>query len=403
MSRRPVRVIVGTAIALLAAIGGTAACAAPSSPRLLENATPVAIVDSGETKQQRIQTPSDDAVAERLRTMSLEQKIASLLVLHTPGTDGAAQRAFIDAYGLGGVILMGDNIPGTVAELAAMTSQLVSDPAFPPLIGIDQEGGEVTRVEDRAPGADVLKNEPVRATRDAFTTRSFLLSRAGVNLNFGIVADVTNDPSSFIYDRALGTDASAAAERVAAAVSAEGTRVLSTLKHFPGHGAATGDSHVGVPTSDIGLEQWRAEVAPPFQAGIDAGAEFVMFGHLSYSAIDPAPASISSRWHAILRDELGFDGISVTDDMLMLQNSGDPAYSNPSENAVAALAAGNDALLFVLPQDPSTVGVDVGGMIADIAAAVRAGRISEQGIDGSARAMLALRHLGAVDRGISEP
>src|SRR5690348_15402020 len=85
----------------------------------------------------------------------------------------------------------------------------------------------------------------------------------------------------------------------------------------------------------------RGSRAPRFEAGIDAGAELIMFGHLRYTAVDAAPASLSPAWHALLRDELGFDGIIVTDDLSMLEHSGDPAYADQAANAVAAVAAGN--------------------------------------------------------------
>jgi len=205
-----------------------------------------------------------------------------------------------------------------------------------------------------------------------------------------VVADQTADASSFIYDRVLGTSAEAASERVAAAV--EGERdVASTLKHFPGHGASTDDSHTTIPTSDMSLEQWTATQAPPFAAGIAAGAEMVMFGHLRYTAVDAAPASLSGAWHDILRDDLGFEGVIVSDDMLMLQRSDDPTYANPSANAIAALVAGTTLLLYVLPADPSTVGVDIDRVIDDIVLAVGDGRIPRQTIDEAAQLLLELR------------
>src|SRR5690606_5636003 len=142
------------------------------------------------------------------------------------------------------------------------------------------------------------------------------------DVNFGIVADVTADRGSFIFDRVLGTGVASAAPRVAAAVAGEQGVVGSTLKHFPGHGAVAGDSHVSVPTTGMSYDEWRATQAPPFEAGIDAGAEFVMLGHLRYTAIDAVPASLSAEWNRILRNELGFDGVIVTDDMSMLERSG---------------------------------------------------------------------------------
>ncbi len=338
-----------------------------------------------------------DAAATALAAMSLEQKISSLLMLHTPGVDGAALRAFVDRYRLGGLILMGDNMPGgtdstDLPALEALTATIRGTDAFPPLIGIDQEGGDVMRIgPDPAPGADTLRGLPAAATADAFLARSALLASVGIRVNFGVVADVSADPNSFIYTRSFGADAAASGERVAAAVVGEGRRVLSTLKHFPGHGAAPGDSHHAVPSSPMGLDEWRAAEAPPFQAGIEAGAEFVMFGHLAYGAVDPAPASLSREWHRLLRDELGFEGLAITDDMRMLQDSGDPRYADPIANAIAALAAGNDVLLLTLPADPATVGVDVDAMIAGVAGAVASGQIDEAQIDASVLAVLRLR------------
>ncbi len=167
--------------------------------------------------------------------------------------------------------------------------------------------------------------------------------------------------------------------------------MLSTLKHFPGHGATNGDSHRGVPSTALGRTDWLAEVAPPFRAGIAAGAEVVMFGHLAYTAVDPRPASLSPEWHAILRTELGFDGVAITDDMLMLQQSGLPQYADPVENAISALSAGNTMLLYVLPADPAAAGVDIPLMITGIAAAVDSGRIPLATIDDDVRRLLVLR------------
>ena len=287
---------------------------------------------------------------------------------------------------------MGDNVPGTPAELAALTSAVQADPEAPVLMGIDEEGGEVQRLPwDGTAGAEALRAAPADAAEDAFATRAATLSDAGVDVNFGIVADVTADPSSFISGRVLGADPQAAADRVAAAVAGERGAVLSTLKHFPGHGAAPGDSHDSVPTAPLTVEQWRAGPAIPFEAGIDAGAELVMTGHLAYPAVDAAPASLSPEWHRILREELGFDGVVVTDDMLMLQANGLPEYADPGENAVRAIAAGSDLLLYVLPADPSEFGISVGGLVDSIVAAVHSGRLDEARLDDAVERVLELR------------
>ncbi len=336
--------------------------------------------------------------------MTLTEKIASLLMLHQPGTDAARLGSFAADNGLGGLILMGDNVPGAPEDLGAMTAELSVDAALPLVIGIDQEGGEVSRLtNDPAPGAEVLRAQPVQATEDAFRSRGALLQSEGVSVNFGIVADVTNDPGSFLYGRVLGSDPAAASLRVTAAVDGERGRVLSTLKHFPGHGAAPGDSHRSIPSTSLGYQDWLTDVAPPFQAGIAAGAEMVMFGHLAFPAVDARPASLSPAWHTILRDTLGFTGIAITDDMLMLQGTGLPEYADPTENAIRALAAGNTMLLYVLPENPGRVGIEVPALVAGIAAAVESGRIDRALIDDDASRLLLLRRQLAVRSSAGDP
>ncbi|MDQ4137377.1 MAG: glycoside hydrolase family 3 protein, partial [Actinomycetota bacterium] len=189
----------------------------------------------------------------------------------------------------------------------------------------------------------------------------------------------------FIRSRTLGDTPAAAAPRVAAAVQGERGRVLSTLKHFPGHGVAPGDSHSSIPGTGMGYDEWRETHALPFEAGIGAGAELVMFGHLRFDAIDDAPATLSARWHDILRDDLGFDGVAVTDDLSMLEHSGEPEYADPVQNAVQALEAGNDLLLFVGH-------LDVDAAVRAVTEAVESGRIPEERLDQAALRVLALRH-----------
>ncbi len=323
--------------------------------------------------------------ASRLQSMTLEQKIASMFVVHVAGSDPAPVQGYLAANGAAGVLLLGDNVPGSTEQTAAFTAALQVGEGLGTVIAIDEEGGIVARLSaDTFPAAETLKNEPVEATAEAFRQRAALVHQAGANVNFGIVADTTADPSSFIYDRVLGTDAASASDRVAAAVTAEDGQVLSTLKHFPGHGQVPGDSHDSLPSTDVSVAQWQADDAPPFQAGIDAGAPLVMFGHLVYTAVDTAPASLSPAWHSMLRDELGFEGVTVTDDLLMLEASGVPAYADRTTNAIAAVNAGNDLLLY-----NSTL--DLPPLVAAIASAVRSGTIAESTVDDAVLRDLVLR------------
>jgi beta-N-acetylhexosaminidase len=323
--------------------------------------------------------------------------VRSLFIGHVSGVNPEGMRLAVThvtsgGAGWGGIILMRDNVTPDPAEVAALTASVIAEPELPPIVAIDQEGGDVVRLSfDPYPGANELRNQPVSATAEAFTGRGELLASVGVNVNFGIVADVSSDPGSFIYNRTLGESGAESAGRVSAAVTAEQAAVASTLKHFPGHGRSADDSHSGIPASGVGAEEWRASDALPFSAGVEAGARFVMFGHLLFPAVDAAPASLSATWHDVLRQDLGFRGIAITDDLLMLQASGDPRWSDPYANAVAALAAGNDALLYVFPADPASVGIDMGALAGTLVQAVDSGVIPPAQLDASVLKMLMFR------------
>jgi len=381
MANAGVRGILGVA-AIGLAVALMAGCTAPP---------PVLRLASG-----AIARPVDPIVQyadARLSVMTLDEKIESMLMVHVPGLDVSALAAFASENHVGGLILMGDNVPDPAADLASMTSGMSAEPGLPLLLGIDQEGGIVRRIDtDTAASAEELRFLDPDASRDAFATRGALLQSLGVSINFGIVADVTGDPDSFIYERSLGSTAADAAARVAAAVEGERGTVLSTLKHFPGHGVSPGDSHSSIPTTQISLDEWRVDHEPPFAAGIDAGAEVVMFGHLQFDAVDPQPASLSPMWHDLLRTELGFEGLIITDDMSMLQNSGRDDLVDPYQNAVRAVAAGNTMLLYVGP-------VDVPGVVAAVRDAVQAGTIDEALIDDAAWRILAARRVASGQTG----
>lgn len=333
-----------------------------------------------------------------MQNMTLQEKVASLLVLHTPGTDAGQIHDFIAQYNVGGLILMGDNIPQSHEALHGITVAIYGDDAkLPRLVATDQEGGTVQRISgDTFASALDLKTQPASATYKAFEERSHLVQSVGVTLNLGIVADVTADAHSFIYPRVLGTTPQAAADRVQAAVQASRNKTLSTLKHFPGHGETGADSHASVPTSNISMSEWRQRDAVPFEAGINAEADVVMMGHLRYSSIDMVPASLSAKWHGVLRNDLKFQGVIMTDDMIMLQNSGEAAFINPVQNAISALAAGSDLLLYVLQnQGDPTSQIDPQQLIDGVVAAAQSGKIDMTQLDQSVKRVLELREQSA--------
>ncbi|WP_203579561.1 glycoside hydrolase family 3 N-terminal domain-containing protein [Microbacterium hibisci] len=379
-ARRPA--LLGALLAITATL--CAACAA--APQEARTPTPTAPPSARPTAAA---TPeAADPAAAAVAVMSLRDRAASVVMGHIPTTDPAALRSYMESDRLGGFLVMGANVPGDPAALQALTAAMTIDPALPPLIAIDQEGGDVSRLPwDDLPAPYELQQADPSATETAFAGRAALVRQAGIPLNFGIVADVSADQGSFIHRRALGTTPDAAAARVAAAVRGEKGTVFSTLKHFPGHGAAPGDSHSSIPSTAMPKDQWLAGDAVPFRAGIDEGADLLMYGHLAYTAVDPAPASMSAEWHRIARDELGFDGVIVTDDLGMLQASGLPEYADPVANAVTALAAGNDLVLTVVHSTPETAPAIVDG----IAAAVESGVLAEERLDEAATRVMELR------------
>jgi beta-N-acetylhexosaminidase len=379
------------AVALTAAVPAAAASAADAEPSP-EPTTGVVRVEAADDPGLR------DEAQRAVAGMSLRERAASVVMGHIPTTDTAALREYMESSGIGGFILMGANVPSSEQALREVTAALTVDPAMPPLLAVDQEGGDVSRLPwDAFPSALDLKDAPPAAARDAFAARAALVQRAGIGVNFGVVADETDDPGSFIYRRALGTTPDAAADRVDAAVTGEGGAALSTLKHFPGHGAAPGDSHRGIPATAMTKDQWEARDGLPFRAGVDAGAPLLMFGHLAYTEVDAAPASLSAEWHRIAREELGFDGVAVTDDLGMLQASGDARYQDPVGNAVAALAAGNDLVLGVMFSDAQTATRTVDGIVA----AVESGALPAERLDDAATRVVELRlGLAADGRGL---
>ena len=368
------RVSLFAAMAVAAAI----ACAA-CAPATVSKPTPTVSPSDSATPTPTPSETGPPTAAEIVAGMSLRERAASVVMGHIPTTDTAALHAYMESGGLGGFLLMGANIPADEAALRTLTQSLTVDPGLPPLIAVDQEGGDVSRLSgDGFPAPYELQAADPAAVEAAYAGRANLVRQAGIGVNFGIVADVTADPGAFIHRRILGTTPDTAAERVAAAVRGEQGTVLSTLKHFPGHGAAAGDSHSSIPSTPMTLEQWRAADARPFEAGVDAGAPLLMFGHLAYTAVDAAPASLSPAWHRIAREELGFDGVTITDDLGMLQGSGLPQYADPVANAVAALAAGNDMVLTVVYSTPDTATAIVDGIVAAVeSGALPAGRLEE--------------------------
>jgi len=304
-----------------------------------------------------------DAAAAAVAAMSPEQKAGQVLLPFFKGNQVEAHAALIQRLHLAGSIIMGDNVPrdaqGRVdaAAMGAVNQRLMQAVAadgrhWPGIIGVDQEGGAVARLgapltewpmpmSYGAAGNDAL-------TRQAGKGLAAELVPLGFDLDFAPDTDVTIGPQDpTIGARSMSADpAAAATQGVAFSQGMLDAGVLPTVKHFPGHGSVTADSHLSLPVQPASLDALRGRDWKPFQAAVAAGLPVVMTGHIAVPALEPGvPSSLSAASYAALRG-LGFKGVAVTDALNM--GAVDSQYPAGAA-AVKALAAGADLLL--MPAD----------------------------------------------------
>lgn len=357
-----------------------AGCAPAADPPAVEPEPPVVEPDLPPAPVQPSEAEQAEArLRERIAGMTLEEKVGQMFFVRCPET-GAAED--VRTYHLGGLLLFGrdyKNADGTWLSAEELTEKLGGYQAaadIPLFIGSDEEGGTVTRAS-RNPklfAQRLLSPQELYAAHgmDGLVSQTLDYNRRllalGINVNLAPVCDVSTNPADFIYARAFGADAAATSEFVAAAVGAmQSAGVASVLKHFPGYGN-NADTHTGVAVDTRPYETFAQSDLLPFAAGIAAGAPFVLVSHNIVQCMDDAlPASLSPEVHRVLREELGFDGIAITDDLAM---DAVRQYAN-GEAAVLAVLAGNDML--ITSDYPSD--------IPAVLAAVADGRIAESEID----------------------
>lgn len=256
--------------------------------------------------------------------------------------------------GLGGVCYFGHNItsPG---QLAALSREIHSAGAV--LIAMDEEGGGVSRlhVRDGSPhvGAAVLgRADDPALTRAVAADIGSEVRAAGVDIALAPVVDVNSDPANPVIGvRSFGADPELVGRHAAAFVDAlQETGVAACAKHFPGHGDTKVDSHAGLPVVGVGLETLRVRELVPFAAAVDAGARCVMTSHIVFPALDEELATVSPAVLGLLRDELAFTGVIVSDAIDMRAVSGTIGFA---EGVVRALAAGVDLICLGNPVNPS--------------------------------------------------
>jgi beta-N-acetylhexosaminidase len=296
-------------------------------------------------------------ITGRIAAMSLRERVARMFMFPISGTTLSGEdEAWLRTLKPGGVILVGGNF-GTPEEVGALVAAIHdTNPALPPLVALDQEGGMVSRIaDDPAPDAPAMGLLQAAEITAMARQRADVLARYGFQVNFAPVADVAFAPDSFMAYRTFGADPEIVAEDVAAYLQGvAGTGVLHCVKHFPGHGRVSLDSHEALPELDVDEETWWNADALPFRTAADMGVPMVMLGHLIAPMWDTLPATLSPVAVQVLREALAFDGVVVTDDLLM----GALADWGAFDIIDLAVAAGVDLLLYVGVPDAPEVLVD---------------------------------------------
>ena len=348
--------------------------------------------------------PEEAALLALLEDMTLEEKAGQLFFVRVPAENAVED---VMTYHLGGYLFFGrDTQNKTANELIQTIASYQAAAELPLLIGVDEEGGTVVRVSSNPhlrskkfsspgklwkQGLDAL----LRETRE----KSILLKSLGFNVNLAPVADVSTNSGDFIYDRTTGMDAEETADYTARVTEAQSFYGLgSVLKHFPGYGNNK-DTHTGVAVDERSMETFLEQDFLPFQAGIAVEETVwpsgelrrlrpaVLVSHNIVNCMDPdLPASLSPEVHRILREDLGFDGVVMTDDLAM---DAVKAYAADGNVAVMSLQAGNDLV----------VTTDYRTQIPRVIQAVKDGALEEEAVDAACLRVLRWKlELGLLER-----
>lgn len=309
--------------------------------------------------------------------MTLEEKIGQMFLARCPSAEQASLAA---KYALGGYLLFGADFKDKTKETVSADIQAYQQAStVPMLIAVDEEGGTVNRIS----GYKAFRSSPFLSPRQLYNEGGFdlimsdtadkcrLLNSLGINVNMAPICDISSDRYSFIYYRSFGQDAELTAEYVRNVLSVMKTEGMgAVLKHFPGYGDC-GDSHTEATRDTRSLEEFQIKDFLPFKEGIAQGAGAVLICHNTVECMDSQnPASLSQAVHKILREDLGFDGVIMTDDLYM---DAIKSFTTVPEAAVLAVLAGNDMICCT----------EFEQQIPAVISAVKDGRISEEQINES--------------------
>lgn len=348
--------------------------------------------------QKKISTPKSNSkravqkpevIDKKIKSMTLDQKIGQLYFAHSSG-NYTQMLHDVKKYQLGGITLFSpDYQRRSQSQFQHEMQNYQKASQYGLLIATDQEGGSVSRLSKTslAKGRDFLSPQTLyrkgglKKIKQEDKEVAQLLRKNGINMDFAPVADVARKSSSFIYDRTLGENYQKTAEYISIAVKAiQSENVAAILKHFPGYGDAK-DTHNGFAKIDKSLSKYQKEDLLPFKAGINSKVSGIMVSHIIINSLDSKkPASLSLKIHQLLRNNLHYQGLIITDDLQMgaITEYGRMSHQNVD---VLALQAGNDLLL----------GGDYQSSIPAIKEAIRKGQISEKQINKSVKRILKLK------------
>ena len=370
----------------------------------VEEAVPETEETTTEVEEYTEEDLLEEVVNSCISEMSLEDRVAGLFII-TPEAltnvdkavkAGDGTKEALDKYPVGGLVYFEQNIQSK-DQITEMLANTVSMSKYPIFLAVDEEGDSVARVADALKLNKVDSCAQIGETSDpnnayeVYKEIGNYLCEYGFNLNFAPVADVlTNPDNKAIGTRSFGSDADNVSAMVAASVKAlEETGVTACLKHFPGQGNADGDTHEELASTDRTLEEMRETELKPFAAGIEAGAKMIMLGHFAVPSItgDNTSASLSKKVITdVLREEMGYNGVVITDALNMSAIS---EYYDSSQACIMALKAGADMLLMPENFEEAYEGV---------LAAVKDGTISEARINDSLARVYRIKYAGAIDK-----
>ncbi len=326
--------------------------------------------------------PTEDLIDLKIGEMSLTEKVAQMMMVSCHNNVDISDAA---SFGVGGICFYAFSFEGKDAqEVKDMIAAYQNTAPLPMLVSTDEEGGSVNRVSLNKnlravpfwSPSDLFKEGGMDLIISDTEEKADLLLSLGINVNLAPVCDVPESEDNYIYNRCFSTDYDETADYVSNVVSVmEEKKIGSTLKHFPGYGASI-DTHQFVSYDYRDFSAFENGDLKPFIAGIEKGADCVMVSHNIVTCLDSSmPSSLSKPVHDLLRDDLGFEGVIMTDDLTM---QGITNFTDGETAVVAAVMAGNDMLACE----------DYRGAAESVIEAVEAGKISEERIDESVRRIL---------------